>query len=105
MKAPWDEYPHYDRSDLGWRMGSGEDYLAKFETWFSGQTPNERAEFAESHSEPESWLGYYTQWDVPMAPPWRRHPELAYTSWEWREVHAPRAKRSTIGCCASRQKR
>lgn len=90
MKPPWDEYPQYERGDLGWRMGAGEDYLAKFETWFSGQTPDEKAEFAENHSEPQNWLGYYTRFGVPMVPPWLKHPELAQASWEWREVHAPR---------------
>jgi len=90
MKPPWDEYPQYDRSDLGWRMGDGQSYLEKFEAWFSAQAPEARAEFAESNPAPESWLRFYTSWDVPMAPPWRRYPELTQTSWEWREVHAPR---------------
>lgn len=80
-----------ERSDLGWRMGPGEDYLANFETWFSAQSLADKIEFAESNAEPESWLGYYVRWGVPMSPPWRRHPELTQTSWEWREVHAPRA--------------
>lgn len=90
MKPPWVEYPKYERSDLGWRMGVGEDYLAKFERWFSEQTADERTAFAHSEPEPESWLGYYAQWNVPMAPPWQRHPELALASWEWREVRAPK---------------
>ncbi|MBX9747570.1 MAG: hypothetical protein K2X34_11760 [Hyphomonadaceae bacterium] len=90
MKPPWEQYPDQERSDLGWRMGAGEDYLVEFERWFSAQTPDQRVQFAGSHAEPESWIGYYTGWDVPMAPPWRRYPELGNTSWEWREVHAPR---------------
>jgi len=89
MNPPWDEYPNYERSDLGWRMGAGETYLAKFERWFSDLTPEEKAQFAERHSEPDSWLGYYTPWGVPMAPPWHKYPKLAHASWEWREVHAP----------------
>lgn len=90
MKPPWDEYPRYDRSDLGWRMGPGETYREKFEGWFSRQSPEERAAFAAAHPEPESWLGYFTSWGVPMTPPWRKYPELGHTSWQWREVHAPR---------------
>jgi hypothetical protein len=73
MKPPWDEYPHFERSDLGWRMGVGEDYLAKFEKWFSGQTPDERTDFAAAHAEPESWSGYYTGFGVPMGSPWSQN--------------------------------
>jgi hypothetical protein len=90
MKPPWKAYPHFERSDLGWRMGGGEDYLAKFEEWFSQLTPDEMTEFAKNHTEPETWLGFYLQFGVPMSPPWLKHPELTLTSWEWREVHVPR---------------
>ncbi len=72
-------------------MGAGEDYLAQFEQWFLRQTPGAQADFADGHAEPESWFGYFTQFGVPMAPPWRRYPELDHTAWQWREVRGPRA--------------
>lgn len=90
MKPPWIMYPDYERSSLGWRMGGGEDYLARFCGWFSSRAPEERVRFAETNVEPEDWWGFYATWGVPMTPPWRRYPNLAHASWEWREVHAPR---------------
>ena len=34
MPPPWLAYPEYERYSLGWRMGSGEDYLDRFAAWF-----------------------------------------------------------------------
>ena len=42
MPPPWLAYPEYERYSLGWRMGSGEDYLDRFVSWFEALGEKER---------------------------------------------------------------
>ncbi|MCB0337393.1 MAG: hypothetical protein KDD62_13850, partial [Bdellovibrionales bacterium] len=33
MVPPWIKYPNLLRGSMGWRMGIGEDYRERFDTW------------------------------------------------------------------------
>lgn len=59
MKPPWIEYPDYSMGCMGWRMGSGEDYIADWIKWYKGSTSQEREEYRNKYPPPARWKGFY----------------------------------------------
>lgn len=56
---PWEEFPNYGRTSLGWRMGSGEDYRINFRCWFLELDAQARLDFQVRFPEPGEWHGFY----------------------------------------------
>lgn len=46
---PWEKFPDYIESDLGWRMGAGESYLNEWTLWFSGLLEHEKNEYVKAY--------------------------------------------------------
>jgi hypothetical protein len=60
-RPPWEEFPDYERYSIGWRMGSGEDYMSEFLDWLGGLAPEENAQYRATYPEPDPWSGFYEQ--------------------------------------------
>lgn len=58
-RPPWTEFPDYIRTSMGWRMGSGEDYMLDFKEWFTAQGAQEQSQYKQSNPEPDGWEGFY----------------------------------------------
>ncbi len=56
--APWEKH-NMDRTDMGWRMGAGEEYLCRFCDWFAALSEVDRDRYQSAHPEPEGWTGFY----------------------------------------------
>jgi hypothetical protein len=60
---PWNEFPEYKRYSMwwrmGWRMGSGEDFIHGFRKWFRELSAQEQVGFTRQNPEPEGWDGFY----------------------------------------------
>lgn len=63
MPPPWLAYPEYERYSLGWRMGSGEDYLDRFVSWFEAIGEKEREIYRARFPEPFTWAGWWDDED------------------------------------------
>ena len=58
MPAPWVYLANCDPYSIGWRMGSGEEYMIYFPQWLAeqGWTKRERAQFFLDQDVPPMWL-------------------------------------------------
>ena len=63
MPPPWLAYPEYERYSLGFRMGSGEDYLDRFVSWFEALGEKERETYRARFPEPFTWAGWWDDED------------------------------------------
>lgn len=59
MVAPWFEYPNYERTSMGWRMGGGEDYKIAFQNWLAALSEGELVRYKNENEEPDGWQGFY----------------------------------------------
>lgn len=59
MEPPWQVFPDYERSSIGWRMGNGEDYMIDFDRWFRTQDVQAQDSYILQFPEPEGWEGFY----------------------------------------------
>jgi len=55
MKPPWIEYPDYLPGCLGWRMGSGEDYIWNWNEYIENMSKKELKEYFIKYPIPEKW--------------------------------------------------
>jgi hypothetical protein len=46
LAPPWERFPHYERYSLGWRMGSGEDWLGLWHVFLERLGPTYEARLA-----------------------------------------------------------
>jgi len=60
LVPPWEKFD-YDRYDLGWRMGKGEDYLSLWSVWFDKLSDADKANYQLMYPEPHetNWKGFY----------------------------------------------
>ncbi len=56
---PWKKYPDLAESDLGWRMGYGEDYIDKFIEWWRCLSAEHKRAYINKHPAPEEWAKFY----------------------------------------------
>ncbi|WP_281558112.1 hypothetical protein [Thalassomonas sp. RHCl1] len=57
---PWLKYPEFDNTDLFWRMGQGEEYLADyFGVYFKYASKTEVEKYIAKYPEKEGWQGIY----------------------------------------------
>lgn len=61
MQPPWIEFPTIPLGSIGWRMGAGEEYWARFDKWFRQLQPSQRQRFTGEHPEPDGWVGFYAR--------------------------------------------
>lgn len=61
LAPPWEEFPHYERYTIGWRMGSGESWLGFFSV-FLDQLPQDfetRLAYLRRHAKaPYTWSSW-----------------------------------------------
>ncbi len=60
LPPPWEKFA-YDRYDMGWRMGSGEEYIGLWGHWYGKLAEKDQFAYQQKFPEPESghWKGYY----------------------------------------------
>lgn len=59
MVPPWIKFPNLPRGSIGWRMGIGEDYRNRFDSWVISQPRKVEIRVREKYPEPTEWEGYY----------------------------------------------
>jgi hypothetical protein len=59
MVPPWIKFPNIPLGSMGWRMGMGELYWARFVNWFRAQSTEIRAQVAAKYPEDEDWADFY----------------------------------------------
>jgi len=56
---PWLMIPEYGPISMGWRMGSGQEYLVEFVRWFRELEDSRRVNYMNDYPEPVEWSGFY----------------------------------------------
>ena len=59
LLPPWLAYPGIERYSIGWRWGSGEDYIVKFGAWYQSLSSQQAADYQSLFPEPVTWKGYW----------------------------------------------
>lgn len=103
----WQVFPDYERTSLGWRMGSGERYRWGWHDWFDGLSEAGRAKYIERFPEPEKngWPGFYAMVlkETPsdgerslrgstLKPIWRYFPGISKGHGSWRDLNCPETR-------------
>lgn len=57
---PWKAFPRFERGSMGWRMGTGEDYMLGFRKWYSELDEEKKSYYSFMHPEPNDWMGFYS---------------------------------------------
>ncbi len=55
IKPPWIEYPDYEPYCLGWRMGSGEDYIDDWYGFIKNLDRNKLKKYFDKYNIPKEW--------------------------------------------------
>ena len=63
MPPPWLAHREIERYSIGWRMGSGEDYIDRFSDWLDALSSEERTEYRTLFPEPVTWTGWWDDED------------------------------------------
>ena len=63
MPPPWLAHREIERYSIGWRMGSGEDYIDRFSDWLDALSSEERTEYRTLFPEPVTWKGWWDDED------------------------------------------
>ena len=58
LAPPWQEFPDYSRTSMGWRMGAGETYLDYFREWFLSLSEKDREAYIIATAIPDEWAGW-----------------------------------------------
>ena len=59
MHPPWKKFPNIPCGSMGWRMGLGEGFFARFCDWWSNQSCHTRLALSAKYKEPASWWGFW----------------------------------------------
>lgn len=49
LAPPWEQFPHYERSTIGWRMGAGEDWLIMWHDFLADLDLTARVAYLRRH--------------------------------------------------------
>nr|WP_293838826.1 hypothetical protein [uncultured Arsenicibacter sp.] len=60
LEPPWEKFD-YDRYDMGWRMGKGEDYLMEWAKWYYQLSEGAQTNYQSTFPEPKEWKGFYDE--------------------------------------------
>ena len=64
FEPPWTAFPDYPGlSSMGFRMGSGEDYMIQFQQWYASASEIEISNYKMQHPAPESYSDFYARLD------------------------------------------
>lgn len=70
FEPPWTAFPDYTGlSSMGFRMGSGEDYMVQFQKWYASASDAEIATYKSQYPAPHAYAEFYTKLDE-----WHRKP-------------------------------
>ncbi len=58
---PWIAYPGHERYDVFWRMGVGEDHIAKLYVYFKNSPVEVRKIFESEYPVPKGWEGWHDE--------------------------------------------
>jgi hypothetical protein len=59
---PWVKYPQFaEPSDLGWRMGFGEDYITEWGRWYFGTSKANRQKYLSLFRTPDYWTDWLSR--------------------------------------------
>jgi len=61
LLPPWLKHPEIPFGSIGWRMGYGEDYWHRFDTYYASLGSGGRKQFRDRHPEPAEWEGFYAR--------------------------------------------
>ncbi len=70
MNPVWVEFPDIPWGSIGWRMGTGEDYMVAWSSWYSDLSEEEKLSFKDQWPEPDLWQGFYDCIEHGTTPPW-----------------------------------
>jgi hypothetical protein len=59
IPPPWIFDPELPRGSIGWRMGGGQDDLAKWQKMFIALSPLLKKEYMEKYPAPAEWESMY----------------------------------------------
>jgi hypothetical protein len=61
MIPPWKAHPDIQAGSIGWRMGTGEEYMIEFGQWFGRKHGDAKRRYADEYPEPDGWEGFYAR--------------------------------------------
>ncbi|GAB4214526.1 MAG: hypothetical protein OHK0022_53180 [Roseiflexaceae bacterium] len=61
LLPPWLAYPDIPPWSIGWRMGVGEHYLHRWNTWYYALSEQARRAYREHYPPPEEWAPFYRE--------------------------------------------
>lgn len=79
MPPPWLAFPNIERYSIGWRMGSGEDYIYRFADWLESLSEAERSTYRQLFPEPITWQGWWDDDDTSEA---LEHKDFYVQAWQ-----------------------
>ena len=56
---PWLAFPSLEPTNIGWRMGGGEEHIYKLFVYYRYCSTDERQEYKRRYPEPAGWSGWY----------------------------------------------
>jgi len=59
LQPPWRQFENVDSNDMFWRMGKGEDYLAKFFKYYLTLDERQKTIFRLTNPAPYEWTDFY----------------------------------------------
>jgi hypothetical protein len=59
MWPPWHVFPTYSPTEMGWRMGAGEDYLDNWEKEYQEMSAQGRKAYRRQYPAPLYWFWFY----------------------------------------------
>jgi hypothetical protein len=59
LPPPWEAFPMIPRGSIGWRMGSGEDYIGDWYRWIQALTLPQFEAYQARHPAPGPWQSIY----------------------------------------------
>lgn len=65
MKTPWQAFPDYEPTCMGWRMGDGDGYQADYLMWLKSRPAEEREAIIRDNPEPQGWEHFYSMLQDP----------------------------------------
>jgi len=79
LLPPWLAYPKIERYSIGWRMGSGEDYMEKWSRWYQKLSAKQSADYQRLFPEPPTWKGFWNDTDECI---YYQHGEFGIEFWQ-----------------------
>lgn len=66
LPPPWKVFPSYPPTSMGWRMGTGETYMAYWQCVLAELSDDARADYRRKHRAPLYWYWIYWNLESPL---------------------------------------